>query len=317
VTGECGDSGTVGVRFLPPGGWVLGLRFLAPPTASGVRVTRHPGTGAAQQPGGPQSWNRYAYVLNNPLANVDPLGLCAPNDYTCDTGSGAINNSDALNCSVDGVAVSCGDAYGLLNSGAGAQCPNNDCGPILGSNGYLYQITLTTEGWFYINPATGNTFSDGSEYGLPALPDDTPDYSLGGSSPGGVPGSGPGGHTCQQNRILNAIPGATLTSYDVNQGGHEQIGIDTTAADLTDAGFSPFSLFGANGYRNSVVLWSVHCNGQFGSQLGPGGPFTNIQCHIDAFNPATGLFGIFGHGIWDLGVGSLFFKHSSRLDPRC
>jgi RHS repeat-associated protein len=24
----------------------------------------------------PQSWNRYAYVMNNPLANIDPLGLC-------------------------------------------------------------------------------------------------------------------------------------------------------------------------------------------------------------------------------------------------
>ena len=27
---------------------------------------------------------------------------------------------------------------------------------------------------------------------------------------------------CQQNRILNAIPGATLASYDFNQGGHER-----------------------------------------------------------------------------------------------
>jgi RHS repeat-associated protein len=30
---------------------------------------------AAADPTNPQSWNRYAYVLNNPLANVDPLGL--------------------------------------------------------------------------------------------------------------------------------------------------------------------------------------------------------------------------------------------------
>jgi len=30
---------------------------------------------AAVDPTNPQSWNRYAYVLNNPLANVDPLGL--------------------------------------------------------------------------------------------------------------------------------------------------------------------------------------------------------------------------------------------------
>ena len=30
---------------------------------------------AAVDPTNPQSWNRYSYVLNNPLANVDPLGL--------------------------------------------------------------------------------------------------------------------------------------------------------------------------------------------------------------------------------------------------
>jgi len=30
---------------------------------------------AAVDPTNPQSWNRYAYVLNNPLANADPLGL--------------------------------------------------------------------------------------------------------------------------------------------------------------------------------------------------------------------------------------------------
>lgn len=38
----------------------------------------------------PQTWNRYAYVLNNPLAMVDPLGLCVidgmeyqDNDWAC------------------------------------------------------------------------------------------------------------------------------------------------------------------------------------------------------------------------------------------
>ncbi len=36
---------------------------------------------AAVDPTNPQSWNRYAYVLNNPMAYIDPLGLhhCAPN----------------------------------------------------------------------------------------------------------------------------------------------------------------------------------------------------------------------------------------------
>lgn len=39
---------------------------------------------AAVDPTNPQSWNRYAYVLNNPLLLIDPLGL----DSTCTNGQG-------------------------------------------------------------------------------------------------------------------------------------------------------------------------------------------------------------------------------------
>jgi RHS repeat-associated protein len=39
---------------------------------------------AAVDPTNPQSWNRYAYVLNNPLAYIDPTGLCDPNTICID-----------------------------------------------------------------------------------------------------------------------------------------------------------------------------------------------------------------------------------------
>jgi RHS repeat-associated protein len=32
----------------------------------------------------PQTWNRYAYVANNPLSNVDALGLCGSSATTWD-----------------------------------------------------------------------------------------------------------------------------------------------------------------------------------------------------------------------------------------
>jgi RHS repeat-associated protein len=37
-----------------------------------------PGGLAAVNPSGPQTWNRYGYVTNNPTGLVDPLGLCDP-----------------------------------------------------------------------------------------------------------------------------------------------------------------------------------------------------------------------------------------------
>jgi RHS repeat-associated protein len=53
------------------------------PPVQGRWLSPDPAGLAAANPANPQSWNRYAYVLNNPMSLVDPLGL-----DPCDTDSG-------------------------------------------------------------------------------------------------------------------------------------------------------------------------------------------------------------------------------------
>jgi RHS repeat-associated protein len=79
-------------------------------------ISPDPAGKAAADPSNPQSWNRYAYVGNHPLASTDPLGLCA-----------ALINPRCPTYTVDGFTVPDRIGRGVLTSGAGGQCPSNDC----------------------------------------------------------------------------------------------------------------------------------------------------------------------------------------------
>jgi RHS repeat-associated protein len=85
---------------------------------------------AAVSIGNPQTWNRYAYVMNAPIMAVDPLGLednlvCMGNADECLGGSEWGGNPTSYY--VDGVKVSADFAEQLLGHGTAALCPSNNC----------------------------------------------------------------------------------------------------------------------------------------------------------------------------------------------
>jgi RHS repeat-associated protein len=70
--------------------------------------------------GNPQSLNRYAYVLNDPVNLVDPLGLVPPWLAAIDGGSFPIwSNGGSFGCSLSGISVHCGTFDAALRNSSG------------------------------------------------------------------------------------------------------------------------------------------------------------------------------------------------------
>ena len=97
----------------------------------------------------PQSWNRYAYVSNSPLASVDPDGL-APNPTAGILWGPLAAPAEALGamCTLDGQEVPCEMVNAAMQSGGAAQCPGGEC-----QRGFQqFYATLTDSGYA---PAVG------------------------------------------------------------------------------------------------------------------------------------------------------------------
>jgi RHS repeat-associated protein len=71
--GQEGDNNRSGTIY-----WFPERQYV---TTQGRFLSPDPAGLAAVNPANPQSWNRYAYVGNSPLSNVDPAGLCPSGSY--------------------------------------------------------------------------------------------------------------------------------------------------------------------------------------------------------------------------------------------
>src|SRR5271166_935033 len=86
----CTNPGTTNDKADFTGQWNDPYNMAAFPARSyslgqGRWASTDPAGLAAADPSNPQTWNRYAYVGNNPLSKVDPLGLddCSPDEPDC------------------------------------------------------------------------------------------------------------------------------------------------------------------------------------------------------------------------------------------
>jgi RHS repeat-associated protein len=114
------------------GGWATNLydfMFREYRPVQGRWTAPDPAGLSVVDPSNPQSWNRYAYVLNNPMALVDLLG--DDGCYFGSDGAGAINNSAMCNA-VGGSWVVDGQSscpFCLISVPSQPGCANNACGP--------------------------------------------------------------------------------------------------------------------------------------------------------------------------------------------
>lgn len=115
------------------------------PPVQGRWLSPDPAGLAAVNPASPQSWNRYAYVLNNPLSLVDPLGLDA-----CAIISGSGQCPSDPSASGPGVGVSQNPDLAAI-TGSGSVCGGGGCGAdaYAAYNSWVQEIEwVISKGWW-------------------------------------------------------------------------------------------------------------------------------------------------------------------------
>ena len=100
---------------------------------------------AAANPPNPQSWNRYAYVGNNAVDFIDPLGLSRVLVYEAAAG----------NCTLNGVDFPCAGLGSLISAGGAVACPGNICEGINGSGQPVYYVASAVGAGYFTYSGPG------------------------------------------------------------------------------------------------------------------------------------------------------------------
>ena len=210
------------------------FRRLSP--TQGRWISPDPAGLAAVDPTNPQTWNRYAYVANNPLSFIDPLGLQVDGPHQCSV--------DGDPCGGGGTPVSSIDEFDLMQlSAVGDYEYGNWEGyyPIGTVSGADYSATsaIVEEqwGWGYVQLGLA---------GLDALPDGASFSPPSGTGAGGAPNNG---NNCS---VLdpNCKPMGPVQKY----GTFLLCEYNITMADVTDASPASYGALaaGATGVKQMI-----------------------------------------------------------------
>jgi hypothetical protein len=92
----------------------------------------------------PQSLNRYAYVLNNPMTLTDPLGLQEKSNLKLQV------EPTTADCTLNGIYMSCSVVKSVVGAGAAVACTSVNCGGLRPAQG----PAGTTEWQRWVAPVT-------------------------------------------------------------------------------------------------------------------------------------------------------------------